>query len=497
MEDALPVLLTHVRDTEELAQFLGGNRPRVVRVEQLEGLLQAVLLHEGAPVHRDSEELAVVNVAVPVEVNALKDLVHLLLDGGLVYLVGGRALEPEVLAEALDELAAVELAVAVLVHLAENGSQVVALLARDELGANVEQRRLGELLRVVEGLHVVDGELQAGQVNRVVLGHVGEPVVLQRLGGGDALRRVEGDHATDEVLGALRDLAPLRHVEGELARLHLLDDRRLVRAVEGREAAQQNVQDHADGPDVALVVVHALEHLGRNVVRRADLLLHLGVDVAVRREAKVNDPDVGVDGLGLEQQVLRLEVAVHDVLPVHVVDAAQHLLDDFGRVLLREALAAHYLVEQLASRVELRDEVVVLFVLEELEDLHDVRVVQRLEHVHLAQQRLVVALALHGALNYHLHGVLLAGGAVEAQQHLAEGALAEQLHCLVVLPERAVGAGDEHAWRRLQRRRPLLASLGHRALLGGGFLGIAAQSSEFVSHTIGAFHEKFSKTHLE
>ncbi|GBE60051.1 ABC transporter ATP-binding protein, putative [Babesia ovata] len=472
------------------------NTTGIVRIEQLEGLLQPLLLHEVAAVHGHGEELAVVDEAVFVEIDVLQNLVDLFFHLQYLDVVQRRALEVQVLREAPDELVAVELPVAVRVHPAENGGQVVALLLRNELGAYVEQRGLRQLLRIVEALHVVDGELQAGEVHAVIPGHVGEPVVLERLVRADALGGVVRNHARDEVLRTLRHLAPLRQVEGVLAGLHLLDDLGLIRAVEGRETAQQNVQDHTNRPYVALAVVHALEHVWRDVVRGADLVLHLRVQVAVRGETEVDDPDVGIGVLGLKQQVLGLEVAVHDVLLVHVVDTAEHLLDNLRGVLLGEALSVDNFVEQFAAGVQLRDEVVVLLVLVELEDLHDVRVVQRLEHVHLAQKRLVVALALHRALQNHLHGVLLSGLAVEAQQYLAERPLSEKFDGLVVVTKRSIGTGDEHARGGLQRAGTYLRGTDTVASLRGRSLGITAQSGEFFSHSVVPPGKRYAKTHL-
>ena len=49
-----------------------------------------------------------------------------------------------------------------------------------------------------------------------------------------------------------------------------------------------------------------------------------------------------------EEEVLRLQVAVHDAVVVQVVDAAEHLLHDDRALQLREVPSRDDLVEQLA-----------------------------------------------------------------------------------------------------------------------------------------------------
>jgi hypothetical protein len=82
---------------------------------------------------------------------------------------------------------------------------------RVDNGREVEQRahvgRVEELEGVGERalLHVV---LHAQLVVRQAV-HVGQPVVLEDGGGGDALTRVQDEHALDEVLGVVGDEAPV------------------------------------------------------------------------------------------------------------------------------------------------------------------------------------------------------------------------------------------------------------------------------------------------
>ena len=49
-----------------------------------------------------------------------------------------------------------------------------------------------------------------------------------------------------------------------------LEDQLVVFAVEGRVAAEEDVEDHSAAPDVALLVVLSFEDLGRDVVGGAE-----------------------------------------------------------------------------------------------------------------------------------------------------------------------------------------------------------------------------------
>lgn len=122
-----------------------------------------------------------------------------------------------------------------------------------------------ELFKVLE---------DAGAVHLGVLGQfVAEPVGHEGRVARDALGGVVREHAFDQVFRVLRDGAPVFLRERELALQHPLEDHLVVRPVERRVAAQQDVHDHAARPQVALLVVVAFEHFGGNVVGLDQLFL--------------------------------------------------------------------------------------------------------------------------------------------------------------------------------------------------------------------------------
>mmetsp|Transcript_20003 Transcript_20003/g.67658 ORF Transcript_20003/g.67658 Transcript_20003/m.67658 type:complete len:438 (+) Transcript_20003:397-1710(+) len=130
--------------------------------------------------------------------------------------------------------------------------------------------------------------------------------------------------------------------------------------VEREEARKEDVQNDAARPDVRqeAVVSVVSEHLRRNVVWRAAS----GVQQRARaeplaavqgREPKVRDLEHGVL---VEEQILRLEVAVADALPVAVLDAADQLAKVGARGGLVEPAGGDDLVEELAAGDELEDD---------------------------------------------------------------------------------------------------------------------------------------------
>ena len=138
---------------------------------------------------------------------------------------------------------------------------------------------------------------------------------------------------------------PLFFVRRKLTQLDTLDNLCLVRPVERRITAQKNVQDDADTPQVTLLVVIVVEHLRSNVVWRAVLLLHLLAGIEHARRAEVDDGDLWIVLVFIHEQVLRLEVSMHNLPLMAIVDGRQDLRDYFGRVILAERLLLSDLVK--------------------------------------------------------------------------------------------------------------------------------------------------------
>lgn len=120
--------------------------------------------------------------------------------------------------------------------------------------------------------------------------------------------------------------------------------------------SQQLIDEYAQRPPIRTLPVSLLgphDDLGSQVLGRAAE----GEGAVVGQflsEAKVGDLHVS---LAVDQQVLGLQVAVDDILLVHVADGQQDLADvEHGHVVAKTAVLAQP-VEELAARAELEDHV--------------------------------------------------------------------------------------------------------------------------------------------
>ena len=173
---------------------------------------------------------------------------------------------------------------------------------------------------------------------------------------------------------------------------------------EGRLTRHQDECDDTDGPHIDFVVVLDLLHqLGRHVKRTTEgQVLHL-VWLKPRGESKIGQFDRKVIAVAvsvlLNQNVLRLQVTVHDVLQVHAVECEEQLVDDVSYLCLRKTATfrCHFL-EKVATCDNLHDDIVVPFVFHELKDTSDVGVFGGLEHLKLVLVQVDVDVVHQGLL---------------------------------------------------------------------------------------------------
>eukprot|EP00960_Hanusia_phi_P044596 756730-Hanusia_phi.AAC.3 len=113
------------------------------------------------------------------------------------------------------------------------------------------------------------------------------------------LRReaVASTHLADEILGLVRHAVPVGGGEGEFASCDLLEESRTRAAQEGKEAAEHDVDDDAQGPNVHFLVVArrpCLQHLRRHILRLrgAELGRRVRQQRGGRRESGEGDVEV-------------------------------------------------------------------------------------------------------------------------------------------------------------------------------------------------------------
>mmetsp|Transcript_7540 Transcript_7540/g.16100 ORF Transcript_7540/g.16100 Transcript_7540/m.16100 type:complete len:251 (+) Transcript_7540:207-959(+) len=135
------------------------------------------------------------------------------------------------------------------------------------------------------------------------------PAVPQRLGRGHARCRIHRQQRSDEVLC----------LSGQIAKA-LAEDGSPVRSPAEQLAREQRVRCRADAPEVNLACVGPLLYLGRHVADSAaesSQRLHAFLPGCAETEVDELDP---VLVAALIDDVLQLDVAVHQALPMHVVD---------------------------------------------------------------------------------------------------------------------------------------------------------------------------------
>ena len=198
-----------------------------------------------------------------------------------------------------------------------------------------------------------------------------------------------------------------------------------------------------DVPVHRLVVALGRDYFWREVVGRA---AKRPCDVGhLLCEAKVCDFEVSVS---VQQQILRLQVAVDDVVRVQIVERKR----DFGGVELGDgvgkALALAQQAEQLAALDKVHDHVQVLAVLEGAPEGDEERVLDLLQHAALVVCVLDLLHLDHLRLLEHFDGVeaLVVLGLHEV--HAAEAAGAEGALDLEV-GERVLALGDTRLVKRL------------------------------------------------
>lgn len=268
-------------------------------VEHLEGGEEFLVGEELFLVHGGDDELGVVDEAGAVDVDGVEHLQHVL----LVHRF------PEEIFVAVEDLLLRQLSVPVLVDRLEDLRHVLLLVLGEELGGDEGEGGLLELLVGAEVLEVGEGAHGDGGVDGDGA-HLGDPGVLQDELGRGALLGVEREQLRDQVLGLLGDLRPARVREGELTHPHLLHDLLVARTVEGRHPRQDDVEDHAARPDVALLVVLLVQNLGCDVVRGAEFLVEGLVGVVLEGGTEVNDLDLIEVLVLLQKDILGLQVSI-------------------------------------------------------------------------------------------------------------------------------------------------------------------------------------------
>jgi hypothetical protein len=148
-------------------------------------------------------------------------------------------------------------------------------------------------------------------------------------------------------------------------------------------ATQQDECDNAEGPKIdGLAVVVSFDDLCGHVTHRAHLAAQLALVPVLDGQAKVHQQDVAAGVCSSEHQVLRLNVSMHDVMIVTVLQGAQHSATYRLCVSFRILLSLRHSGEQVSASCQLDAQIEAVLFLKEVQKLDDVFVIQLLEEVH-------------------------------------------------------------------------------------------------------------------
>jgi len=201
------------------------------------------------------DELSVVNKATVVGVNGSEHIFDLLVRHDLTV----------VLKIANLDLFHRKFAVTVCVKGLENFGEVVTLLLAHQLGGNKRESGLLKSHVRLEFAKVVESGNSHSLVN-LQSGKLCEPWVGKHVFGSGSFRGTISKQRSDEGLSVLRNRLPYAIFKGKLTLSNLFHDLLVCLSVERRLTREQDVGDDTTGPDVALVVVVLVKHLGSDVV---------------------------------------------------------------------------------------------------------------------------------------------------------------------------------------------------------------------------------------
>ena len=170
-----------------------------------------------------------------------------------------------------------------------------------------------------------------------------------------------------------------------------------ISVVERRLTNKEDIGDDTDSPDVDLVVIFNLStELWGHVEWASKGQCLLLVWIVSCSKSKVRQFNVDLIGsrirVVLTEDVLGLQVSMHDVLLMHEVESEEELLDHISGLHFSKLLHLANLFKKVATQDHLHDDIVVLSVLKELKDASDVGMRSLLEHLKLILVQLLVDL---------------------------------------------------------------------------------------------------------
>ena len=150
-----------------------------------------------------------------------------------------------------------------------------------------------------------------------------DPLVLKALFGGGTSSTIIGEQGRNKVLGRLTDSLPYWVVEAKLTVLNCIHNFLIWRSVEWRNTGQDNVGHHTKWPDVTFLSIAVFKDFRSNIIGSANSLFKVLSLLEGLGCSKINDLDLVEGFVFFEENILRFEISVHNIVGVAVSDAWQ------------------------------------------------------------------------------------------------------------------------------------------------------------------------------
>ena len=203
--------------------------------------------------------------------------------------------------------------------------------------------------------------------------------MLQGLTAIQSLLLVQNKELADEVFALVRDMIELTMVEMEAGFFDLAEHFGRVRTLEWKITANKGVEKDTKRPDVSFLTVGAFHDFGSHVVGSTGDCLELPLALGCLGQTKV-DKTHGI--VCRYHDVVRLDIAMDDVLRVTVIDRLEQTLHVPSCGRLSESLISLLgdLLEELRSRHVLHNQVDILSIIVSLVILDNIRVIERVQY---------------------------------------------------------------------------------------------------------------------
>mmetsp|Transcript_62086 Transcript_62086/g.114379 ORF Transcript_62086/g.114379 Transcript_62086/m.114379 type:complete len:222 (+) Transcript_62086:645-1310(+) len=192
--------------------------------------------------------------------------------------------------------------------------------------------------------------------------------------------RVHLEQHSNKIFCILGNALPISCIEAEIAKTHFSQHVSISFSIKGWISTEDHVHDDTKTPKICALVIFACQDLWSHVVGCSCLGSENLLRTELASESKVNHLECALLDwvLGREQEVFRLQIAVDDVILVHVEYRPEHVLHDDGRLHLCEVPGIDDAIKQLSACAELHHQIDVAMVFERLVQLDDIGVVHDL-----------------------------------------------------------------------------------------------------------------------